>query len=405
MPPSQRELSSAKQLISRLVAAGFDEANVALWFGVPLVTDARFVRRPPARPRRGLGGWIALLVAGEPLPRSSLLPAPDDEALAALVALGLVAVGEGLVQPRATILPWRGLVVASAPAEAFDVSALNVAASLPVTPSLWDVGCGAGLLGLAAARAGARVFASDVDADLVEWARLNAALNGVTLALGVGDLLAAAPAEARFATLVFNAPLLRAPLATADEAPRYTSSARGEALALEFLDGAKARLAEGGTLLLHAQLTHEVSVALDRWAATSAVSCVRFAEAPDGTPHALTEIRTGAPAGRRDVRVPLSPACLHLSRAIFEALAGPRVLAPEVTPLPAPWLELRTSEQFSDGGRRRTLRVSLGGVTIAAEELALLDRLRGESLGALGLGAGDRERLESLVARGLVILR
>jgi protein-L-isoaspartate O-methyltransferase len=388
-----------------VAAAGFDEANIGRWFSVPLVTDARFVRRPPARPRRGLGAWIALLVAGEPLPRASFLPAPSDDELAAWSALGLVAVVDGLVQPRATVLPWRGLLVASPPAEAFDVSALNVAASLPAACSLWDVGCGAGLLALAAARAGARVFASDVDDELVTWARLNAALNGLPLELALGDLLAAAPAGARFHTLVFNAPLLRAPLATADEAPRYTSSPRGEALALELLDGAPARLDDDGRILLHAQLTHEVSVALDRWAERSAVTCVRFAEAPDGTPHALTEIRVAAAPGRRDVRVPLSPACLHLSRAIFDALAGSRELAPEVTPLPAPWLELRTSEQFPDGGQRRTLRLTFGGVALAAEELALLDRLRGGSLASLQLAGADRERLESLVARGLVILR
>jgi hypothetical protein len=352
-----------------------------------------------------LGAWIALLVAGEPLPRASFLPSLSDDELAALVGLGLVAVADGLVQPRATVLPWRGLLIASPAAEAFDVSALNVAASLPAARSLWDVGCGAGLLALAAARAGARVFASDVDEELVAWARLNAALNDLPLELGVADLLAAAPSGARFQTLVFNAPLLRAPLATADEAPRYTSSPRGEALALELLDGARARLDDDGTILLHAQLTHDVGVALDRWAERGAVTCVRFAEAPDGTPHALTEIRVAAAPGRRDVRVPLSPACLHLSRAIFEALAGPRDLAPEVTPLPAPWLELRTSEQLLDGGRRRILRLTFGGVALDAEELALLDRLRGGSLASLQLAAADRERLESLVARGLVILR
>lgn len=406
--PSQRNLTLAKGLISRLVAAGYDELNVARWFGVPLVTDARFVQRPPARPRRGLGAWIALMVAHDPLPIANLVPPANVAELEALVELGLVAVERDLVHARATLLPWRGLVVASPADEAFDVSALNVAASLPSAasaPSLWDVGCGAGLLSLAAARAGSRLFASDVDARLVEWARLNAELNGVAIDFAVGDLLSAAPPGARFDALVFNAPLLRAPLATADEAPRYTSSAAGEALALAFLDGAAARLNEGGTILLHAQLTHAVDAALSRWATRATVLSVRFAEAPDGTPHALTLIRSDGKSERRDARVPLSPACPHLSRAIFDALAAPRTLAPDVTPLPAPWLELRTSERFDDAGARRPLKITFGGVALDPDELALIARLTGEALGVLELGSLDRERLESLVSCALVILR
>src|SRR5207302_191153 len=105
---------------------------------------------------------------------------------------------------------------------------------------------------------------------------------------------------------------------------------------------------------------------------------VVFAHAPDGTPHALTEIRVAAAPSHRRVVVPLSPACAHLSRAIFDALAAPRVLADDATPLPAPWLELRTRQRF-DGGRR-ALGTSFGGVALDDEDVALLDRLRGGPL-------------------------
>ena len=364
-----------------------------------LVTDARYVSAHPGRPRRGLGAWIALFVAGETVARADLGPkAPSDEELAALVALGFVDEdGGGRLVPRVRVLPWGGVVVASPPVEAFDVSALNVAASLPAGGSVWDVGCGAGLLSLVAARGGARVFGSDVDAGLVEWARLNAALNRVEVELGVGDLLVA---DARvFDVVAFNAPLLRAPLAVADDGPRYTSTPEGEALALRFLGGVRART----RVLLHAQLTPAVAAALDGWAARAAVTSVVFAHAPDGTPHALTEIRIdGAPSSRR-VSVPLSPACPHLSRAIFDGLGQPRALADDVTPLPAPWLELRTRERF-DGGRR-ALGITFGGVAVDAEDVALLDRLRGEPLGALGLASLARERLCVMIDRGHVILR
>ncbi|HEY2749294.1 MAG TPA: 50S ribosomal protein L11 methyltransferase [Polyangia bacterium] len=377
---------------------GFGADNVARWYGAPiLVTDAQYVPAPADRPRRGLGAWMALWVAGETVARADLAPAASAEELAALAALGLVDDDGGRLVPRVRVLPWRGLVVASPPREVFDVSALNVAASLPAGGSVWDVGCGAGLLSLVAAKSGARVFGSDVDGELVDWARLNAALNGVDAEFAVGDLFAG---DERICDVVaFNAPLLRAPLAVADEAPRYTSTPEGEALALRFLDGVHAR----ARVLLHAQLTPAVAAALDGWAARAAVGTVVFAHAPDGTPHALTEIRVDAAPARRSIYVPLSPACPHLSRAIFDALSASRALADDVTPLPAPWLELRTRERF-DGGRR-ALGVSFGGVPVDADDVALLDRLRGEPLGALALSSIARERLCVMIDRGHVILR
>lgn len=395
---SQRDLEHARALCTRLRAGGYDAAQVARWFGVPQVTDVAWIRPPTERPRRGLGGWIALFAAGEPVAAAELAPSPSRDERAALAALGIVDDDGTTLRPRATVLPWQGVLVASPRAEAFDVSALNTAASLPATArTLWDVGCGAGLLTLVAARAGARVLGSDVDAELVGWARLNAALNGVDAELVIGDLLAASDRE--HDVVAFNAPLLRAPLAVADEAPRYSGSPEGEALALRFLAGVRARQ----RILLHAQLTPAVAAALDERAARDAVLSVVFAHAPDGTPHALTEIRVGAAPERRCVAVPLSPACPHLSRAIFDALAAPRALGDDATPLPAPWLELRTSERF-DGGRR-ALAVRFGGTPVDGEELALLDRLRGEPLAALALDSTARERLCALIERGQVILR
>jgi SAM-dependent methyltransferase len=371
---------------------------VARWYGVPLVTDARFVAAPAGRPRRGLGGWIALGVAGEPVAAAALQPSPSADERAALAALGLFEDDGTTLTPRATLLPWRGLIVASPPGEAFDVSALNVAASLPAAMgSLWDVGCGAGLLSLVAARAGARVLGSDVDPALIGWAQLNAALAGVAADFAVGDLLAAS--DRAFDVVAFNAPLLRAPLAVGDEAPLYSSSRQGEAPALRFLEAVRA----GERILLHAQLTPAVDAALDAHAARAGVVSVVFAHASDGTPHALSEIRVGAAPSRRRALVPLSPACPHLSRAIFDALAAPRALDDAATPVPAPWLELRTRERF-DGGRR-ALGVSFGGVAVDPDDTALLDRLRGEPLGALGLTSTARERLCVMIDRGHVILR
>jgi SAM-dependent methyltransferase len=401
---TQRAVQRLRELFTRVREAGFDDANVTRWFAVPLVTDARWTAPLAGRTRRGLGGWIALWVAGEAIASAVLAPQPTADERAALVTLGLVDDDGVTLRPRARVLPWRGLMIASPPGEQFDISALNVAASLPASASarVWDVGCGAGLLSLQAARAGAVVLASDVDAELVGWTRLNAELHGLEVACAVGDLLAAAPAEARFDIIVFNAPLLRAPLAVADAATRYVSSPRGEALALAFLDGVAVRLRAGGRVLLHAQLTAAVAAALDAWAVRARAVSVVFAHAPDGTPHALTEIDTSAAPARRQLHVPLSPACPHLGRAILDAAAAPGVLDDDATPRPAPWLELRTSERFD--GRRRVLDRRFGGVAVDDADVALLERLVGAPLATLGLAPGERERLGDLVGRGLVLL-
>lgn len=53
-----------------------------------------------------------------------------------------------------------------------------------------DLGCGSGLVGIAAAKAGAvRVTASDIDANALAATRLNAALNGVEIEIAQGDLI------------------------------------------------------------------------------------------------------------------------------------------------------------------------------------------------------------------------
>ena len=374
---------------------------MARWYGVAMLpTDARYLPAPPGRSRQGLGGWIALWVAGEPVPAAALGRAgPSDAERAALVALGLLADEAGVLVPRARVLPWRDLLVASPPEEAFDVSALNVAASLPAAGTLWDVGCGAGLLALVAARAGARVFASDVDAELVGWARLNAALNGVDVECAVGDLLAPGAGRA-FDVVVFNAPLVRAPLAVAAGAePRYSASPEGEALALRFLDGVRAR----PRILLHTQLSPAIERALAARAEGAAVGVVVFARAPDGTPHALVELRGGEAPPLRRIEVPLSAACPHLSRAVLDAVAAPRALPEDATPMPAPWLELCTRERF-DGGARRALAVTFGGVAVDDEDVALLSRLGGAPLAALTLSSSQRERLCVMIERGHVIV-
>ncbi len=62
--------------------------------------------------------------------------------------------------------------------------------------SVLDLGCGSGLVGIAAAIAGAaHVLAADIDPFAIALTRLNAAENGITLDTLLGDLTSAAPPQ------------------------------------------------------------------------------------------------------------------------------------------------------------------------------------------------------------------
>src|SRR5258706_7620012 len=75
---------------ARLQRAGLGERMVCAWYQAPLVSDVRHLPAPPRASRRGLGGWIALLVAGEAV-EARALGVLDEGELAALEAVGLVA--------------------------------------------------------------------------------------------------------------------------------------------------------------------------------------------------------------------------------------------------------------------------------------------------------------------------
>src|SRR4051794_33730398 len=122
---TQRDTELLQALFARLAQAGFDETNVARWFAVPALTDARFAVPPVTRTRRGLGAWIALWVAGEVVPVEALRPQPTAAERAALVATGLAADADERLRPLVRAWPWRGMAIVSPPGEELDVSALN----------------------------------------------------------------------------------------------------------------------------------------------------------------------------------------------------------------------------------------------------------------------------------------
>jgi SAM-dependent methyltransferase len=423
----------AAALVAALVRGGFDERRVARWFEVPLSTEARYVRPPAERVRRGVGGWIALGIAGEEV-NADLLRIPglvDGELLArgvaALRALGLVEARGERLRARVALTPVGGVVIASDRLDAAgvdgavgapDLSGLQTAACLPrrlAGRRLLDVGTGAGVVALVAARRGARVVGGDVDRRALAFARLNAALNGVAgeaVRFVESDLDRGVDESERFDVVVWNAPLLAAPLASSDPtaARRYVVAEGAAELACAFVDSLARRVAPGGEALLHAQLVPSLVARLEALAREAQVVSLQFAFALDGTPHALTVVRPDGPRGFWRVPAPLGPICPHLERAIVDGALGPRVLPDDIegaTVVPAPWLELRVVRKLLARGQRGFADARFGGVPIDGDERALLERLDGSPLGELfpeGVDAVTRARLDALVARGLVLV-
>src|SRR5438105_3773830 len=160
MVPAELDLDAAvrrKEALASagaaLAKAGYSERSLCAWFATPIVTDVRYLPPPPERSRRGVGAAFALLVAGEMVERRTL-GFLDDAQLDALVATGLVARHGGVLRARVSLVPIQGVLIAAdrfddgsdAAVGSPDLSALNVAASLPRPGSLLHVGCGAGPL-------------------------------------------------------------------------------------------------------------------------------------------------------------------------------------------------------------------------------------------------------------------
>jgi SAM-dependent methyltransferase len=281
--------------------------------------------------------------------------------------------------------------------------------------TLLDVGCGAGTAALIAARAGAQSLGTDIDGRALAFASVNALVNDLNAVFLEGDLYAGVREE--FACVCFNAPLVRASLAgDDDEAPLYARSVRGEALAMEFLAGARARTSAAGEALCHVQLTSAITDAVRNSGFARAIE-LHFADAADGTPHALVSLRGGEAVryggsvrynGR--VRVPIGPALPTLRRealdrlhATAEVLAGDDATLRAAVLRPPPWL-LLTRTATHDGGGFRPRALRFGRASIEPEDLALLESCDGRPLGELAPSDEQLWRARELAERGLLVV-
>lgn len=127
-------------------------------------------------------------------------------------------------------------------------SSVTLARLLDARPGerVLDLGCGSGILAIAAARRGARVLATDVSARALENALENAALNGVSIETRRGSWYAALEEGERFDLIVAAPP--QTPAAR-DVGPRWGGEEGTRHLAA-VIEGAVAALVPGGRLWL-----------------------------------------------------------------------------------------------------------------------------------------------------------
>lgn len=151
---------------------------------------------------------------------------------------------------------------------------------------LMDVGTGAGLFAILAARLGARVSATDVAAEAVELTLANAERNGVEVEARQGAFFG--EFEGPFDVVVANLPQGVVPLATREGlgkslARTITGGERGDELVLELLEQSRHRLQPGGRLYVsidtEAEYRRTLARALDGYEAK--LLAFRTAPLPD----------------------------------------------------------------------------------------------------------------------------
>jgi len=114
-----------------------------------------------------------------------------------------------------------------------------------------EIGAGLGLAAVLAARAGARVVATDVVPAAVEAIRANALLNGVTVDARLGDCYAPVTGE-RFDLICSNAPQMPTPPGAERDDPAAAADNGGPdgwAVLDRIIAGAPAHLVPGGRLV------------------------------------------------------------------------------------------------------------------------------------------------------------
>lgn len=122
--------------------------------------------------------------------------------------------------------------------------------------TVWEVGCGTGVLSALAGKLGARrVLATDVDAEAVALARRTGERNGVAIETAVASLFEGAPWSEPVDVLIADLP--QKPVSGGSLPLGQDGGPDGSRWLLPFLEGARSRLKEDGRLYFFCHsLTH-----------------------------------------------------------------------------------------------------------------------------------------------------
>jgi len=184
--------AAAEALGAALARVGYTEESVEELLGEDGTAAgpediAVFSRRLPGTP---LGTALRLLLLQLPVEETEGAVALGQDAVDALLALGLVVAGDGKLVPRSRIMPVENLLLSFDGFSTGDDPHGYVSTFSPTTAwltaltprrrvaSAVDIGTGNGAHALLVARHSDRVIATDLNARALAYTEINAALNG-----------------------------------------------------------------------------------------------------------------------------------------------------------------------------------------------------------------------------------
>jgi SAM-dependent methyltransferase len=378
---------------------------------------------------------IRLLLLGDDVPGDVIDGLLSSAARSVLERAGLLERHGDVMRSRALVLPWNDLllacdwpwvptaerVIVPDPSSAFTAEHVAPLAGEP-TGTAVDVGTGCGIIAFVAARFFDRVVGVDTNARAIEFARFNAALNGVDVEFDVcSPAFLAAELEAPVDLVTFVLPILF-PDFWRRAAPAHVSQIEGDVdgkdLAVGVYRELPRALRPGGRALLFHQVPLEPGADLAAWLQEAGVAdALTVLANPLSRPGSQwTYARVSAHLlGGGSLRSVTAPANafgppqsrLDLIRQLRtdDLLAAGRGDLGSVVVGLHPWVEATSVARVSDG-RLATVEWRLDGGPVDESTWAFVNAIDGRTTVAeLERGRSDaRAVVRSLAAAGLVYL-
>ena len=264
-------LTDASSVCAALQRANYDSTEVGRFLqGAQPDKDAPLLLRRTAGSRDPFHLAVRLFLLGEAIAADALTPLFTSDQISQFAAVGLLTRhGGNSWRSLAQIAPvsggdgWLLSDFTLDPAALADDHVLGVGAASYTLAALTprrpfrralDLGCGAGCQTLLAAAHCGHVIGTDLNGRALNFARLNARLNGVHhVEFRVGSFFAPV-ADERFDLLVANPPFVISP---ENERIFRTGSAQGDAVSEHVVRQAPAYLEEGGLAILLLNWHHQ----------------------------------------------------------------------------------------------------------------------------------------------------